>query len=73
MAQRAQEMNVSFPSKGEKVILKDINLMNPIEIRDMEVEIDYFSKNPEQGEFINWPIVGSVVNPNWLDEATRKE
>ncbi len=25
------------------------------------------------GEFISWPIVGSVVSPNWLSEEERRK
>ena len=68
-------MNVSFPdiTKGEKVHLKDINLMNPTELLDTLVEIEFFEANPDKGEFLNWPIVGEILNPNLFDEQTRRK
>jgi len=70
MSQRAEEMNASFPniSKGEKVHLKDINLMNPTEFLDTLVEMEFFQANPDKGDFVNWPIVGELLDPNWFDE-----
>ena len=72
MAQRAAEMNVSFPAKGENVILNDINLMNPSEYFDIKVEVDYYQTNPDQCQYLNWLMAGAVEDPNWLDEASRR-
>ena len=73
MAQRAAELNVIFPAKGEKVILKDINFIYPSEYFDIKVEIDYFTAHSDLGDFLNWLIAGALVNPNWLDESSRKQ
>jgi hypothetical protein len=71
--QRAAESNVSFPdvAKGEKVKLTDISFLNIKEYADLRVEDAFFKANPELGQFYNWPIVGSLISPNWLSEGER--
>ncbi len=38
----------------------------------LHIEENFFKQNPDIGEFHNWPIVGSVVSPNWLSEDERR-
>ena len=72
MQQRSIEANVSFPDiTSEKVKLIDISLLNVASYGDLMMEKNFFEANPDKGTFINWPIVGSLVSPNWLSEAER--
>jgi hypothetical protein len=72
MQQRSIEANVSFPDiTSQKIKLIDINLLSVNSYGDIQIEKNYFEANPDKGTFINWPIVGSLVSPNWLSEAER--
>ena len=73
MQSRAAENNVSFPETGAKVKLVDISFLNIKEYEDLRVEEDFFAANPDKGEFQNWPIVGSLISPNWLSEEERRK
>ena len=69
MAQRANEANVSFPAQVKVV---DITLLTVLkELSDIEVERAFFADNPSKGQLIEWPIVGSLVDPNWLSDEER--
>ncbi len=71
--ERAAESNVTFPdvAKGEKVKLTDISFLNYKEYADLRVEEAFFTANPDLGQFLSWPIVGSLISPNWLSEGER--
>jgi hypothetical protein len=72
MQQRSIEANVSFPNiTSEKVKLIDISLLSVNSYGDLMMEKNFFEANPDKGTFINWPIVGSLVSPNWLSEGER--
>ena len=73
MQERALEANISFPAidQREKLKLIDISFLNLKEYFDMLVEQDFFAAHPDLGTFYNWPIVGSLLSPNWLSEAER--
>ncbi len=67
MQQRSIEANISFPNiTTQQVKLIDINLLNIAEYDDMQTEKNFFAANPDKGVYYNWPIVGSLVSPNWL-------
>ena len=38
---------------------------------NLRVEDAFFKANPDLGQFLNWPIVGSFISPNWLSESER--
>lgn len=46
--------------------------MNPLERSDEDIEINFFKRNFSLGEYINWIIVGDLIDPDWLSEDTRK-
>lgn len=72
MQQRSIEANISFPDiSSEKVKLIDISLLSVNSYGDLMMEKNFFEQNPDKGTFYNWPIVGSLVSPNWLSEAER--
>ena len=72
MQQRSIEANVSFPNiTTQGVKLVDISLLSVNSYSDIQIEKDFFEGNPDKGIFYNWPIVGSLVSPNWLSEAER--
>ena len=72
MGQRAKEANVSF--RADNVIMRDITLLNPTDYFDVTVEDAFFKANPDRGGLTYWPIVGSLVDPNWLsNEELAKE
>ena len=72
MQQRSIEANVSFPDvTSQKVKLVDISLLSVNSYGDLMMEKNFFEANPDKGLFYNWPIVGSLVSPNWLLEAER--
>ena len=50
-----------------------MTLLNVLtESSDIEIERNFFAENPEKGKLYEWPIVGSLADPNWLSEAERK-
>ena len=51
--------------------LTDISFLNVVEYEDLRIEESFFTERPELGRFLNWPIVGSSINPNWLSEGER--
>lgn len=75
MAQRAAELNVSFPNNtnGEPFQIYDVNLLFPWETARLNAEIDFFYSNPEKGTFVSWPIFGAQDDPNALNETERRD
>ena len=74
MNQRAIEQNVTFPDYNvTKVTLIDITLLTYVkEYSDIKAESDFFEQNPQLGKLVQWPIYGSITDPNWLSEADRR-
>ena len=52
--------------------LVDITLLSK-EIFDIEVEENFFKANPDKGELVMWPVLGSLMNPNWLSDKERRQ
>jgi hypothetical protein len=72
MAQRAAELNVTFPEANTPIKMVDVTLLNWLtEYADIETELNFFKANPEKGQLIQWPIIGSFIDPNWLSDQER--
>uniref|UniRef100_A0A7S3D264 Tyrosine specific protein phosphatases domain-containing protein n=1 Tax=Palpitomonas bilix TaxID=652834 RepID=A0A7S3D264_9EUKA len=57
-----KEGGVELP---DDIYFVDISLLNIITERsDIEMEKNFFESNPTKGEFVNYPMVGQLVNPN---------
>jgi len=70
MAARAKsEGNTTLP---KQFWLVDLCLLNIFEQTDIDVEEDFFAKNPTMGEFVNWPIIGDLLPPYDVPEEIRK-
>ena len=50
---------------GNEFYLIDYSLLL-IERSDINVEKDFFKSNPDKGEYLNHPTVGSLFNPGWF-------
>lgn len=67
----AQKNNLTIPSDA---FLVDVNLLNGItEEKYIKKEKDFFAKNKDKGKFLSRPIFGSLVNPQKIASAIRKE
>ena len=75
MAQRAKEANLTFPNvtAGEELEVYDINLLYPWETDKISIEEDFFYGNPDLGTFVSWPIFGSKVDINTLNDTERRD
>ena len=60
MASVAGAANRTMPSTFRII---DVCLLNVAEYGDMHVEEEYFEKNPTHGTFVNWPTIGSLIDP----------
>jgi hypothetical protein len=70
MRQRAAEEKVAFP---DEFYFVDLNFLNIAEEKDESVEKRWLDANPTKGQFVNWPILGNVLDPRDLLEPVRKE
>lgn len=41
----------------------------PKEHKDLEMEQNYWQQRPSQGQFVHWPIIGSLVGTRCLPYA----
>lgn len=56
------------------IFLVDMCLLNSItDGADIKLEKEYFAAHPDQGQFMNWPIVGNLENPHKISESLLKE
>ncbi|EGD76008.1 hypothetical protein PTSG_00716 [Salpingoeca rosetta] len=62
--------NLTLPSK---FYLIDLSLLDPLEFPDQIVEENFFKKNPDLGQYINWLTVGDVVHPDSLGPKLREK
>jgi hypothetical protein len=70
MKQRAaSEGGVAFPSS---FYLQILSFDNILEITDIQVEIDFFDANPTLGNITFWPLVGQLLPPSMVDNATEQ-
>jgi len=72
MAQRAKELNMTFPSN---FYLIDLSLNNDFEGADFQREKEFWTKAPKDlGEFINWPLgLAGILPPNLYPEDVRRQ
>eukprot|EP01065_Artemidia_motanka_P053639 TRINITY_DN9997_c0_g1_i1.p2 TRINITY_DN9997_c0_g1~~TRINITY_DN9997_c0_g1_i1.p2 ORF type:complete len:285 (+),score=113.99 TRINITY_DN9997_c0_g1_i1:62-856(+) len=66
-ASAASECSVTLPSS---FLLVDIDLENPTDKGYLK-ELEYWRKHPEQGQVHNWPMLGSLIDPDPLPAAAR--
>lgn len=65
MTARAEsQANATFPP-ASKVYIVDISFEWPFE-SGQSASKDFFAKNPKLGEYLEWILVGSVVNPQTI-------
>jgi hypothetical protein len=71
MQQRAKEEGGGkpFPTAFQ---LQDISFDNILEVKDIEIEIEWFAANPDKGNLTFWPLVGQFIPPE-LFNATERE
>ncbi|TNV79678.1 hypothetical protein FGO68_gene14841 [Halteria grandinella] len=73
MAQRAAEINVSFPSADQALKISDFSLLNWFEEPDLlTTEQTFFKENPTLGDFSFQQIAGSLLNPNDYNEENLR-
>lgn len=71
MASRAQsEAGLTLPSR---FFLQIVSFDNPLEITDIQHEVDWVNANPSLGNITFWPLLGQLEPPAWVSNATRYE
>ncbi|GAB5369105.1 hypothetical protein AAMO2058_001376800 [Amorphochlora amoebiformis] len=57
---------------GKEVYIVDICLLNvATESPDIQIEKEFFIRNPSKGRFVNYPILGSLIPPGWYPSVIR--
>lgn len=65
-----KEGGFELPSNYFLVI---VSLLDPLELKDAIVEIDFLKAHPSIGEYVHWPLVGSVIPPDSVPEFKRRD
>jgi len=72
-----EQMNATFhdivPTMDQHYVMIDLSFLNKFELLDEEAEKRYFRQNPQHGEYINWPIWGNAMMPDFFDESQRTQ
>ncbi len=67
------ESRVQIPTPSSFQFV-DVSFLNDIvEHKDVEMEKDFFTQHPSQGQFIQWPIYGFPINASSLNSWERGE
>jgi hypothetical protein len=73
LGERAASFNISsFPAlnSGKKLYLVDISFEWPFESGQVQ-SMEFFAKNPSLGEYVEWILIGDVIEPQWVSPADR--
>jgi len=53
-----------IPGMPEDYVMLDLSLLNDSEFLENETEKKFFRRNPQLGQYLNWPIWGNVIMPD---------